>query len=44
MTAPFASYILVGIECTVYASFGLLQPLPGDFRSDDVTSWSLPVT
>jgi len=24
--------------------FGLLQPLPGDFRSNDVTSESLPVT
>jgi len=24
--------------------FGLLQPLPGDFRSNDVTSGSLPVT
>ena len=24
--------------------FGLLHPLPGDFRSNDVTSWSLPVT
>jgi len=24
--------------------FGLLQPLPGDFRSNDVTSASLPVT
>ena len=24
--------------------FGILQPLPGDFRSKDVTSGSLPLT
>jgi len=41
---PCASYSLVGSEMYIYASFGLLQPLPGDFRSNDVTSGSLPVT
>jgi len=30
------------VQCTWV--LGLLQPLPGDFRSNDVTSGSLPVT
>jgi len=31
-------------KCTVYASFGLPQPLSGDFQSNDVTFGTLPVT
>jgi len=33
------------VKCTVYANFfGPLEPLPGHFRSNDVTFMSVPVT
>jgi len=41
---PPATYRLVGSQTLGMPVFGLLQPLPGDFRSNDVTSGSLPVT
>jgi len=41
---PFASYNLVGSQTQHTLVFGLLQPLPGDFRSNDVTSGSHPVS
>jgi len=41
---PLRATRLKEVKCTVHAIFGLLQPLSGDFRSNDVTSGSLPVT
>jgi len=41
---PPTSYILVGSRTQYMPVFALLQPLPGDLRSNDVTSGSLPVT
>jgi len=45
---PPVSYSLVGSEMCSICQFSTLnstlQPLPGDFRSNDVTSGSLPIT
>jgi len=41
---PPASYRSVGAQTYPKLDIGLLLPLPGDFRSKDVTSGSLPVT
>jgi len=41
---PPATYSLVGSQTQNAPVFGILQSLPGDFRSNDVTSRSLPVT
>jgi len=41
---PPASYSLVWCQTQCTPVFGLLQPLPGDFQSNDDTSRSLPVT
>ena len=41
---PPGSYCPAGAETYQTRLFNVLQPLPGDFRSHDVTSESLPVT
>ena len=40
---PPAIYCPVGAETHPTQIFNLLQPLAGDFQSNDVTSGSLPV-
>ena len=40
---PPASYSPGGVETYPKPVFGLLKPLPGDFRSNDVSSGSLSV-
>jgi len=35
---------LLEVKCTVYGSFRPSKPLPGDFRSNDVTSGLLPIS
>ena len=44
MTPHPASYNPVGAQTYPNLNLGLLQPLPGDHWSNDITSGSLPVT